>query len=397
MSPMRKQFEQQLHEKDKEIAKREENIHEKARQLDLQEKSIEEKIILQVSERLESEKKHLIKIESERARTAFALELDEKSKAISDMEEILKNRDEKLAEAQKAQADFLKKQRELEDARREMDLEIQKRVSDELTNIHLKARQEAEDLLKMKISEKDQTIQSMQKKIEELKQKADQTSQQLQGEVLELQLEELLRNKFIYDTIEPVAKGVTGADVIQKVHAQNGICCGTIIWESKRTKSWNSGWLAKLRSDQRDAKADIAVIETQVLPEGIEGFGLVENVWVCSPKYAEPMAIILRHVLLEVNAAKLVSEGVKTKTELLYQYLTGNGFRQRIEAIVEAFSTMKDDLDKEKKAILKQWAKREQQLENVMAATAGMYGDLQGIAGSSIQEIEGMSLLALEE
>lgn len=394
---VKKDFEQRLAAKDREISDREQAILDKANELSVKEKFMEEKISLSVSERLEAEKKLLIETESERAKLAVAHELDEKSRAIKDMEEVLKARDEKLAEAQKAQAEFMRLQRELEDAKREMDLEIQKRVSDELTDIRLKARKEAEDSLNLKIAEKDEIISSMQKKVQELQQKADQTSQQLQGEVLELELEELLRSKFIYDTIEPVPKGITGGDVIHRVHTQNGTCCGTIIWESKRTKNWVANWLTKLRSDQREAKADIAVIESQALPNGIESFGLVDSVWVCSPKYVEPMAFILRHVLLEVNAAKQTSEGMKTKTELLYQYLTGSGFRQRVEAIVEAFTTMREDLDKEKKAILKQWAKREQQIENVMTATVGMYGDLQGIAGSSIQEIEGMSLLALGE
>jgi len=236
----------------------------------------------------------------------------------------------------------------------------------------------------------------MQQKIEELKQKAEQGSQQLQGEVQELELENLLRAKFPFDSIEPVPKGVFGGDILQRVVSQSGQPCGTIIWETKRTKNWSDGWLTKLREDQRTAKAEVSVLVSQVLPKGVEAFDVVEGVWVTNPRAALPVATVLRHTLLQVGMARQASEGQQTKTEMIYQYLTGPRFRHRVEAIVEAFSTMQEDLDKERKAIMKQWAKREEQIERVMGATVGMYGDLQGIAGKSLQEIEGLEFPALE-
>jgi hypothetical protein len=235
----------------------------------------------------------------------------------------------------------------------------------------------------------------MQQKIEELKQKAEQGSQQLQGEVLELELESLLRAKFPFDTIEPVPKGEFGGDTLQRVVSQSGVMTGTILWESKRTKNWSNGWLVKLREDQRTAKAEISVLVSQALPEGIETFDVIDGVWITHPRAILPVATILRHTLLQVSNARLISEGQQTKAEMVYQYLTGPRFKQRVEAIVEAFSSMQDDLDKERKAIMKQWAKRDEQIERVMSATVGMYGDLQGIAGKSIQEIEGLELPAL--
>jgi hypothetical protein len=249
--------------------------------------------------------------------------------------------------------------------------------------------------MKLKVLEAEQTIASMQKQIEELKRKAEQGSQQLQGEVQELELEALLRAKFPRDTIDPVPKGEHGGDALQHVAGLNGQPCGTIIWESKRTKNWSDGWLVKLREDQRAAKAEIAVIVSQSLPKDIETFGIVDNVWITHPKTVLPLAYTLRHTLIEVSSARQASEGQQTKTEMIYQYLTGPRFRHRVEAIVEAFSSMKEDLDKEKKVINKQWAKREEQIERVMQSTAGMYGDLQGIAGKTIQEIEGLELRAL--
>lgn len=163
-----------------------------------------------------------------------------------------------------------------------------------------------------------------------------------------------------------------------------------MIWEAKRTKHWNDAWLTKLRDDQRAAKADIAVIVSQALPQGVETFDIIDGIWVISPAIIIPVATMLRESLIKINFARQASEGLHTKTEMVYQYLTGPRFRHRVEAIVEAFTSMQDDLNKEKKVIMKQWAKRTEQIEKVMQSTIGMYGDLQGIAGQSLQEIKGL-------
>jgi hypothetical protein len=396
VASIRAQFEERLENKDKEIAERELKIQDRANELAQREKSMGEKISEQVKERLETERKALEKQEAERAKALYAREMEERDRTIRDITDRLKGQDEKLEKAQKEQAEYVKLKRELEDGRREMELTIQKKVSEQLADVRLRSLKEAEESLNLKISEKDQTIVSMQKTIEELKRKAEQGSQQLQGEVQELQLERILREKFVYDYIDPVPKGEHGGDVLQTV-MHNGQRCGTMLWESKRTKNWSGAWLPKLREDMRAAKADIAVLETQTMPREMENFGLLDGVWVVSPQDVVPVAHILRHTLIEVAGVKQASEGVKSKTELLYQYLTGPRFRQRVEAIVEAFSTMKDDLEKERKMILKQWAKREMQIDNVMNATSGMYGDLQGIAGQSLQEIDSLDLPAIEE
>jgi hypothetical protein len=205
-----------------------------------------------------------------------------------------------------------------------------------------------------------------------------------------MELEALLAAKFPRDTIEPVPKGEFGGDVLQRVIGPLNQVCGTILWECKRTKNWSDGWLPKLREDQRAAKAEIAVIISQALPKEVESFDLVDGVWVADPKVALPMAMSLRQTLIEVASVRQASEGQQTKMEMVYGYLTGPRFRQRVQAIVEAFSSMKEDLDREKKVITRQWAKREEQIDRVMQATVGMYGDLQGIAGRTLQEIEGL-------
>lgn len=392
----RKQFEQQLAQKDSDISQREQAMREKEKQLLDAKGKLDEQVADRVAEQLKQDRARIAAEESKKARLAAATDLEQKARELADLKEVLEQRDQKLAEAQKAQAELIKKQRELDDAKRELELTVEKRVQESLTATREQARREAEEAQKLKVLEKEQTIAAMQKQIEELKRRAEQGSQQLQGEVLELELENLLRTKFPFDAIEPVPKGEFGGDVLHRVIGTGGQASGTILWESKRTKTWSDTWLPKLREDQRTAKAEIAVIVTQTLPKGVETFEMVDGVWVTHPRAALPVAAILRQSLLELALARQSSEGQQTKTEMIYQYLTGPRFRQRVEAIVEAFSTMQEDLDKERKAIMKQWAKREEQIERVMSATVGMYGDLQGIAGKSLQEIEGLELDALE-
>ena len=386
----RKQYEQQLAQKDNDIAQREQAMRDKERQLVEDKRKLDDQVADQVAAQLKAERARVIAEESKKAKLASAVELENKARELAELQEVLKSRDEKLAEAQKAQAELIKKQRELDDAKRELELTVEKRVQEGLTEVRTLAKKEAEDEQKLKVMEKEQTITAMQKQIEDLKRRAEQGSQQLQGEVQELALENLLRTKFPFDSIEPVPKGEYGGDVLHRVVGAGGQPGGAILWELKRTKNWSDAWLVKLRDDQRTAKAEIAVIVSQVLPKGVETFELVEGVYVTHPRAALPVAMILRQSMLELALARQVSEGQQTKTEMVYQYLTGPRFRQRVEAIVEAFSTMQEDLDKERKAIMKQWAKREEQIERVMGATVGMYGDLQGIAGKSLQEIDGL-------
>jgi hypothetical protein len=392
----RKQFEQQLAQKDSDIAAREQAMRDKEKQLLEDKRKLDDQVADQVAAQLKAERIRVIAEESKKAKLASAAELENKARELIDLQEVLKSREQKLAEAQQAQAELIKKQRALDDEKRELELTVEKRVQSGLTEVRSLAKKEAEDEQKLKVMEKEQTIAAMQKQIEDLKRRAEQGSQQLQGEVQELELENLLRTKFPFDAIEPVPKGEFGGDVLHRVRSNGGQASGTILWESKRTKSWSDGWLTKLREDQRAAKAEIAVIVTQVLPKGVETFELVEGVWVTHPRAALPVAMILRQSLLELALARQSSEGQQSKTEMVYQYLTGPRFKQRVEAIVEAFSTMQEDLTAEKKAIQRQWAKREIQIDKVMQSTVGMYGDLQGIAGKSLLEIEGLELPALD-
>jgi hypothetical protein len=349
----------------------------------------------EMTRRLCAERGKVAEEEQRKARLAIGTELELKHRELEELGTLLKSRDAKLAEAQQAHATVVRKQRELEEREREIDLTIEKRVSANVSQIQQKAKQEAEDLLKSKVIEKNQLILSMQRQIDELRRKSEQGSQQLQGDAMEVELHQLLSERFEHDIVARVQKGEFGGDVAHQVLSQSGLMCGTILWESKRTKSWSDAWLAKLRQDQRAAKAEIAVIVSQALPKGVTNFDLVEGVYVVSPQCVLPVATLLRKALLELAIARQSSEGRETKAGLIYQYLIGPRFRRRVQAIVEAFTCMQDDLSAEKKAFHKQWAKREIQLERLMSSTVGMYGELQGIAGRSLEEIEGLNVLAL--
>ena len=392
----RNRFEQLLAQKDVDVIQREKEIDLAEEKLVHAKQSLDDQVLLKVKDQLIKERTRIIDEETKKAKRAVATDLAQKEKELTELQTVIEINQEKLAEAQSAQANTIKKERELDDARREIELTVEKGIRDKLIETRERAKREAEESLKLNIAEKDQTISSMQSKIEDLMKKADQGSQQLQGEVQELDLEENLRREFSLDVIEPVPKGEFGGDVVQRVVSVSGQLCGMILWESKRTKNWSDGWLPKLREDQRAAKADIAVIVSQSLPKGLDTFQTIDGVCVTHPRLVLPVATLLRQSLIEVAQSRQAIQGQQAKSEMVYDYLTSPRFRQRIEAIVEAFSTMQADLEREKKVITKQWAKRDEQINRVMKSTVGMYGDLQGIAGKALQEIESLELRLLE-
>jgi len=389
----KREYEKKIADKDAALDKREAELR---RQQDAV-KDAQANVETLVAEKLKSERGVIAADEARKAKLQLGADLEVKAKEISELKDVLLQRDTKLAEAQAAQAELLRKQRELDDAKRELELSVEKRVQEALSSIREQAKKEAEDGLRLKVSEKEEQILSMQRQIEELRRRAEQGSQQLQGEVLELQLETVLANRFPLDILEPVAKGEFGGDVLQRVIGPTGQACGAILWETKRTKNWSDGWLPKLRGDQRAAKAELALLVSEVLPKNVESFELVDGVWITHPRYTIPVASVLRQSLIELVAARLSQDGQLTETELVYQYLTGPRFRHRVEAIVERFSEMQDDLNRERKATMRLWAKREAQIQGVIDSTVGMYGDLQGIAGRAMQEIPALETPLIED
>ena len=389
----RKQFEQQLVRKEADFAKRELVLSKTRKDLAKAREAIDD----EVAERLQLERASISESEKKKARGELAADLKQRDRLLAELKRDLDVNNEKLAEAQLAHADVLRKTRELDDAKRELNLSVQKKVQASLVSVRDQARAEAEDRLRAKLSERDAQISGMQRQIEALGRKAEQSSQQLQGEALELELESLLRNRFSQDLIEPVAKGEFGGDILHRVKDAAGQFSGSILWEFKRTKAWNDIWLAKMRDDQRAAKAEIALLVSTVLPKGVETFDFIDNVWVSKQRFAIPLAIALRQSLIDLASNNRAVEGQRTKMELVYKYLIGPRFRHRIEAIVEKFTDMQFDLDHERKTMLRIWAKRDEQLRGVLDSSAGLYGDLQGIAGRAMSEIDGLTPQATNE
>lgn len=308
-----------------------------------------------------------------------------------------------LAEAATAQAaararelDLLKARREVEQAKAEVELVVARKLEVERQAIESAAATRAGEDAERRVREKEQQLETLRRQLDEAQRKAAQGSQQTQGEAGEVALEEALRGTFPLDEIEPVPKGMRGADVIQRVRNGTGRACGTILWEAKQTKAWSEKWLGKLRDDQRELRAEIAVLVSDVLPEGVQTCGCVAGVWVSHPRAALGLAAALRAGLVQVAAAKAAEDGKAEKAQALYAYLTGAAFRQRVEAVVEAFSVMRADLEKEKRALQATWAKREQQLARALTGAAGLWGDMQGIVGPALAPLAALELPAPE-
>ncbi len=374
LSPVRQRLKQQQDE----IAQRQRELQQKA-------EAVEE----QVRAKLAQERPALERLIRERAREERDLELKDKAAAIEELQA-------KVQQANQKELAFLKRERELQERIDAVELEVTRRTQEQLQKVREQALKELDEQHRLKLMENEQKVQMLLRQIEDLRRKAEQGSQQAQGEVLEVALEELLKSLFPTDSIEPVPKGVRGADVIQQVFDDSGMDCGLILWESKRTRHWSREWLPKLRDDLRMVGASRSIIVSEQLPEHVRHFGQVDGVWVASWACVHPVAIMLREGLIGVAKSRRALDGQHTKMELVYNYLIGQEFYNRVSGVVEAFMTMRQELEAEKRALNTCWKKREKQLERVLLSTSGLYGDLQGIIGSTLPEIEGMSLTTLE-
>jgi hypothetical protein len=236
----------------------------------------------------------------------------------------------------------------------------------------------------------------MKKEVENAKRKGEQGSQQLQGEVLELDLEDILNRGFPGDLIKPVPKGQSGADVQQFVNTPLSKECGSILWELKRTKTWSDSWITKLKADQRVAKADIAVLVSEVQPKNVDGIAHVDGVWVTTPVFALTLASLLRDKFLGVAREKALSKNRGQKADLLYEYVTSPAFIQQVESVIETYSEMLSQVNKERVAYEKFWSTREKQAQRILLATANVVGNMEGSIGQGMPHIKGLDLGLLE-
>lgn len=371
------EFAETLRAKESEYSQRDAKLAEQQQKLVRERTAIDEEIATRLSKAREQLSKELL----QKAKEEVAVDL---KSAQSELSEIRS----KLQQAQTQELELRKQTRDLESQKAALELEVVKRVDAEIAKARETARKEVIDERQLKEAEKDKKISDLLVQIEELRRKAEQGSQQLQGEVQEVELEESLRRAFPLDDIAEVSKGAFGADVKHLVRDRTIGDCGCILWESKRTKNWNNDWLAKLRDDQRAAKAQIAILVSDQLPAGVQLFSLVEGVWVTNRACALNLATALRSGLVQVAASRRALEGQQGKMEILYDYLSSDPFKQRIEGIVEPFMTLREQLESEKRTTQTAWAKREKQLDRALASTCGLYGDLGGIIGQSLPIIE---------
>lgn len=321
---------------------------------------------------------------------------DEMTSKISGLEKQVREKDEQMKEVEAKQLEIRRLQIKLANRAKTLETEVARKVSRAVEKAEEDVASRLETKYHFKELQLEKKLSDARKRARELERKLEQSSQQEQGEVVEVDLETALRNTFTHDEIEPVEKGQSGADILQKVRTPNGQQCGTIIWETKNTKNWSKSWLSKLRSDQRKAKAELAVLISTALPKDLNHFGLIENVWVAEYGLALGIATALRENLIQVAMLKQTAKGKHETLELLYEYLSSTEFKHRIEAMVDAFQGMRDDLNKERQAMEKQWAKREMQLQLMVQNVTGMYGDMQAIAGEALPKIRKLELPELQ-
>lgn len=380
-------------EVDAEVAQKQQLLQEAEAKVQQEKRRLEEQ-----AKNLDAETSRRVAEERTKLKGMLQKELEERSgQALAELKGQLEEKERKISAFMETELKLRKEKADLEEARKGLELEVARKIDGERKRIQEEAEKRIAEQYRLKEADKDKVIEDLKRQAEEFRRKAEQGSQQLQGEVAELSLEEALRMSFPVDAIEEVPKGIRGADVIHKVCNHVGQPCGTLIWESKRTKAWSDGWIDKLKEDAREVKAEIAILVSSVLPKGLSGFARIGGVWVCDHSLAVCLAHALRTGLIDVASAKLSASGKNEKMEMLYEYLSGPEFRQQVEGIVEAFTGMREDLDREKRAMEKIWAKREKQIERAVKNMGRMYGSMEGIMGRSLPELDLFELKALTQ
>jgi hypothetical protein len=333
---------------------------------------IEDAMKAEFERRLEDECARAEKEAAKKAEKRIALEM-------AAAQELLKEQAKELEEAKRNEVAMRRRERDLERRQADLEVTIERTLADERAKVVEDTQRRIAEEHRLKDAEKERQLADMRRQIEDLKRRADQGSQQLQGEAGEDELESMLRGAFPTDDINGIGQGVRGADIHQVVLDARGLKCGAILWECKNAKHWSDAWIAKLKADQRSLHADISVLVTASLPKGCSRFTMLDGVIVSDFACAPTLAAVLRHHLLQLAQARHATQRKDDALELLHRYLSGVEFRQRVEAMVEAFAAMRSDLDQERRAAERGWAKRQKQIDAVTYNVAGMYGDLQGL------------------
>lgn len=389
---IKKNYDKKLVQKDRDLQSKLESIQAEKDKLEQDRNSLKEQIDKEVRDKLKAEKTKVEKLLRQSIH-------DETSEQIADLRKELTSKTDQVKELNKTKAEVERLKREKEELSESIALEKEKEFTEKLREERSKIKKQVQDDTNLKIKEKEKIIEDLSAQLGEAQRKAEQGSTQLQGEIQELEIENMLRELYKFDDIIEVKKGVRGADILQKVKTDHGEDCGAIYYESKRTKHFDNGWLRKLREDNIEVKADILVLVTEAMPEGVESFCFREGVWICAFAEVRGLSLVLRHGLQQVRAVLVTQHGKETKAEMLYKYLTSQEFKGQFGAIIEGFKALQDNYNDEKLRMQKLWKEREKQLEKILTNTVFFYGSLRGIAGASIPEIkmlEGEQSLSLE-
>lgn len=345
------------------------------------------------SEKLQQSTKEALKEQSIKMREELKKEiLEEHQESLELLQKQLQEKSNQVKELNNAKVEI--EQLKLANSEQESKLKVQFQKE-----FHTKFLQEKEQILKqiseeneLKLKEKNVQLEELKKQLKETQRRAELGSVQLQGEVQELAIEEFLRLNFPFDEIEEIKKGVKGGDCVQTIHTREIANCGKIYYESKRTREFQKSWIEKFKEDMRERGIELGVIVTETLPKELERMGLIEGVWICTFEEFKGLCVVLRESVIKISLARKIKENKADKMNLLYHYLTSEEFKMQIEAIVEGFMQLNSDLEREKAAMNKIWTQRKKQIDKVLKNTIGMYGSLQGIAGSSIANIKALEL-----
>jgi hypothetical protein len=387
---VREEFNQKLLYEKQKFSKREEEL-EKAR-IDFEEKKKRENELFQ--DRLEKS----IKAEKEVLQSSIKKKLEEEQEEQMKMlQRELNEQSDKLKEFNIAKAEIEKLKREKTELKSAAEAEAQKKLNETLILEKDKIRKAEEEKNELKMKELYKQLEDQKKLTEEMKRKQEQGSMQLQGEVQELAIEEWLAQKFPLDGVEEIKKGARGGDCIQTVNTREAQNCGSIYYESKRTKDFQPSWIEKFKADIRDRNANIGVLVTNVLPSDMDRMGMRDGIWICTYEEFKGLCAVLRQSIIRFNSAVASQENKGDKMHMLYDFLTGNAFRMQVEAIVEGFSQLKIDLDTEKRSMQRIWKQREKQIEKVITSTVDMYGSIKGIAGNAVQSVKALELPGEDE
>ena len=382
---IRQEYQQKANQQAKELATKNEVLEIAKAEFEAKKKQENELF----AERLEQAKKVSEKEITEKLKK----KLEEESKdRVTEMEKELSEKSEKLRELSKMQGEVAKLQREKLEMKEAIEAENQVKLNETLNLEREKIRKQEDDKNELKFAGLQKQLEEQKKLTEEMKRKQEQGSMQLQGEVMELAIEEWLASNFPLDTIDEIKKGANGADCLQVVNPRELQNCGSIYYESKRTKAFQPAWIEKFKNDIRVKKANLGVLVTEVLPNGMERMGMRDGIWICTFEEFKGLSAVLRETVIRVSQTLQSQENKGDKMAMLYDFLTSNEFHLQMEGIVEGFTQMQTDLNSEKRSMQRIWSQREKQIDKVIDNAINMYGAIRGIAGNAVQTIKALEL-----